>query len=217
MPTVAVKRSLERELKLDPGPEFALESLDGEAKETRVFTSVYHDSADRSLARLGITLRRRTENGRSAWQLKLPRDNGRLEIEAPGPPAAPPAEIAELLRAALLGRALESVAELRTQRSVLIVQGPKGSVAEVVVDAVDVMDGRGVSDSFSEVEIELLSGADAALRKLGKRIAKAGAAPGDGRPKVFRAMSLEDPREAPGRGERPFALLLGQMLRRQVD
>ena len=43
------------------------------------------------LARGGITLRRRVENGLSRWQLKLPRDEGRDELEAPGGPAGPQA------------------------------------------------------------------------------------------------------------------------------
>src|SRR6185437_5943501 len=95
------RRTLEQELKLEPSPEFALDALGGEPAETRVFTSVYHDSVDRSLARLGITLRRPTENGKSVWQLKLPRASGRLELEAAGGPGAPPAELALLLRAPL--------------------------------------------------------------------------------------------------------------------
>jgi CHAD domain-containing protein len=212
----SLKRTLEQELKLEPTPEFALEALGGEPAATRVFTSVYHDSADRSLARLGITLRRRTENGKSVWQLKLPRPSGRLELEASGGPAAPPAELASLLRAPLLDRELTPVAELRTRRSVVRLHGPDDALAEVVHDAVEVMEGRRVAERFAEVEVELVAGNGGSLQKLGKRVAEAGAEPSDGRPKVFRALGLAGTAEGLP-ADAPFASRLGAMLRRQVD
>ena len=215
MAGASLKRTLEQELKLEPSPEFALEALGGEPAETRVFTSVYHDTGDRSLARLGITLRRRTENGKSVWQLKLPRPSGRLELEARGGPT-PPAEIASLLRAPLLGRELTPVAELRTTRSVVILHGPDDALAEVVHDAVEVMEGRRVADRFAEVEVELVAGNGSSLRKLGKRVAKAGAEPSDGTPKVFRALGLTGTAEGLP-ADAPFAARLGEMLRTQVD
>ena len=79
-----MKGFLEREVKLDPGAAFALPELPGRPLESRVFTSTYYDTPPRSLARGGITLRRRVENGLSHWQLKLPREDGRDELEAPG-------------------------------------------------------------------------------------------------------------------------------------
>jgi hypothetical protein len=75
---------VERELKLEPPDGFELPPLDGEQLESRVFTSTYYDTPPRSLARAGITLRRRVENGYSRWQLKLPRGgNARAELDAP--------------------------------------------------------------------------------------------------------------------------------------
>ena len=94
-----MKGFLEREVKLDPGASFALPELPGRPLDARVFTSTYYDSPPRSLARGGITLRRRVENGLSRWQLKIPREHGRDELEAPGGPAGPPPELAELLKA----------------------------------------------------------------------------------------------------------------------
>src|SRR6476469_7681469 len=91
--------------------------LDGEPLEDRLFTSTYLDTPSRSLARAGITLRRRVENGLSSWQLKLPREEGRAEISAPGGPAGPPAALRQLLRAHLRHGDLERVATLRTRRS----------------------------------------------------------------------------------------------------
>jgi CHAD domain-containing protein len=217
VPSIALKRSPERELKLEPGPEFELGALDGEAHESRVFTSVYHDASDRSLGRLGITLLRRTENGRSVWRLQLPGEDGRLEIEADGPPAGPPPQIAGLLRAPLLGRKLEPVAVLHTRRRVVVIRGPADTVAEVGLDEVQVMDGRRVTGSFSELGIEVVAGGDDGLRKLGKRVAKAGAEPTNGQPKVLQKLLAVDSSVPPPGKDASFADHLGRMLRRQLD
>src|ERR1700704_4403907 len=108
---------MERELKLDSPADFVLPPLDGEPLEGRLFTSTYHDTPSRSLARVGITLRRRVENGLSSWQLKLPREDGRAEGSAPGGPSGPPAAMRRLLLAHLRHGDLEKVATLRTRRS----------------------------------------------------------------------------------------------------
>ena len=65
------------------------------------FTSVYFDVPGESLAAVGITLRRRTENGHGVWQLKLPADDSRLELEAEGAAGQPPEELLALLHAHL--------------------------------------------------------------------------------------------------------------------
>jgi inorganic triphosphatase YgiF len=80
--------SLEREVKLTADNEIPVEQLGGPRLETRFFTSTYHDTPELLLAKCGITLRRRLERGTNAWQLKLPVDGGRQEIEALGPHAA---------------------------------------------------------------------------------------------------------------------------------
>ena len=108
---------VERELKLESPADFVLPPLEGEPLEGRLFTSTYYDTPSRSLARAGITLRRRVENGLSSWQLKLPREDGRAEISAPGGPAGPPAEMRALLLAHLRHGELELVATLRTRRT----------------------------------------------------------------------------------------------------
>ena len=92
---------VERELKLELDEGFTFPELPGEPLESRLFTSTYHDTPDRSLAGAGITLRRRVENGLSRWQLKLPRGgNARAELEAPGGPVGPPAPLADAPRRA---------------------------------------------------------------------------------------------------------------------
>jgi hypothetical protein len=98
-----MKETLEREIKLSPREGFVLPELGGRRLPTRVFISTYHDTRDLRLARNGVTFRHRVEDGAGVWQLKLPRGAARLELEAPGAPARPPAELIALLSAYLRG------------------------------------------------------------------------------------------------------------------
>src|SRR5579885_2656152 len=125
----------EYERKLEAPEGFELPDLGGEPLEPRVFTSVYYDTPDCSLARAGITLRRRTERGRSLWQLKLPAEDSRLELEEPGGPAGPPPSMAKLLAAHLRHGDVAPVAELRTHRHGALV-ARNGTKAEVTIDDV---------------------------------------------------------------------------------
>jgi len=185
-----LRETHERELKLTVPAGFALPDLPGEPLGPKTLTSTYHDTADRALARAGITLRRRVENRRGLWQLKLPGEGERLELEVPGPPAGPPDELASLLTGILRGRALEPAAVLRTRRAGVRVQENGRAVADVTVDNVAVLDGRRVRERFVELEVEALDGGADSLPGLGRVLAAAGAVPGDGRPKAFRAMGF---------------------------
>jgi CHAD domain-containing protein len=178
---------LEREVKLAPSPQLSLSRLEGMPLETRQFSSVYYDTPDRLLARIGITLRRRIEHGGSLWQLKLPRSGGRLELEDPGGPAEPPERIARLLTAILRDRTLSPVAELRTVRRGVRMEAA-GSTADVVLDEVAVMDNLRVVSEFDELEIELVEGAPDGLGEIEVAVRRAGAGDGDDRPKVLRVL-----------------------------
>jgi CHAD domain-containing protein len=81
------------------------------ANGSRIFTATYHDTEDGRLARAGIVLRRRMENGKSVWEL----DVGDTSREADGGPASPPDELLRLLVAPLLGRPLVEIAKTRTR------------------------------------------------------------------------------------------------------
>ena len=202
-----MKGFLEREVKLDPGASFALPKLPGRPLEARVFTSTYYDSPPRSLARSGITLRRRVENGLSHWQLKIPRADGRDELEAPGGPAGPPPELAKLLKAHLRHGKLAPVATLRTHRSGVRVAEGERSLADVTFDAVDILDNGHAAGSFSELEVELVDGDDGDLDRLARRLRRAGARRTDGQPKLMRVLDLAaDPTPGP-------AAAVGEQLR----
>ena len=180
----------ERELKLSIPAGFSLPDLPGEPLEPRTLTSTYFDTPDRALARAGVTLRRRVENRRGVWQLKLPGKGERLELESPGGSTAPPANLADLLVGILRGRGLERAAVLRTRRRGIRAQVDGQAVADVTVDRFAVLDGRRVRESFVEVEVEALDGGADALPGLGRALEDAGATPTDGRPKAFRAMGF---------------------------
>jgi CHAD domain-containing protein len=189
-----VQQTLEREVKLEAPDGFALPDLGGNPLEPRVFTSVYHDTADRSLARAGITLRRRTERGRSVWQLKIPVNGARVELEEPGGPAGPPEPLRALLRAHERRAAVAPVAELRTRRHGALVNR-NGATAEVTIDEVSIMDSHRVDGRFVEVEIELKDGEPRVLVRIAKELEKAGARESNGMPKVFRVLDLTQPKK----------------------
>ena len=144
---MAERPDIEREVKLASKRPLDLDRLGGEPLEHRSFLSTYHDTPDRLLARCGITLRRRLEQGRNDWQLKLPSNGARREVEAPGAPSGPPAAITDLLPAFLHGGELVPLATLRTLRDGVLVRTETGS-AEVVVDDVAVLDSQRVYEDL---------------------------------------------------------------------
>ena len=181
-----MRETLEREIKLAPAEGFVLPELGGERLPTRTFISTYHDTQDLRLARHGVTFRHRVEDGAGLWQLKLPRGAARLELELPGTPARPPAEMVALLPAYLRGSDLVPVARLRTRR-----EGVRAQGAEIVDDSVAVLEGQRVARRFREVEVELLEGDERTLRRLEKQLRKAGAASTASlQPKLYRALDL---------------------------
>jgi CHAD domain-containing protein len=179
-----MRSTVERELKLVLGVAFDLADL-GDLLPPRVFQSTYHDTTDLRLARHSITLRRRTEDGTGLWQLKIPNGAARIELEEAGPADTPPAGLTDLLVVHLRGRQLTRVARMRTRRQIVLRDG-----AEIVEDAVSVYDGRRVVKRFRELEVELLDGDKRSLRRLERRLLKAGAEPADFTPKLYRALEF---------------------------
>jgi CHAD domain-containing protein len=211
--TDAPRTTLERERKLAVPPGFELPPLTGTPLEPRTFTSTYLDTPDRRLARVGITLRRRTERGTGAWQLKLPSGRDRLELESPGG-RTPPEALTSLLRGLLRDRELEPAAVLRTHRRGIRAHSGRVQVAEVVHDRVAIMDGRRIADRFEEVEIEAIDGDEPALNGLQATLVLAGAEPTDGTPKAFRVLAVP---ERPWAPLSPDAELVRGALERNAD
>jgi CHAD domain-containing protein len=194
----AVKATIERERKLTAAPGFRLpDDLPGEALPERELHSTYYDTPDHRLAAAAITLRHRLEDGAGAWQLKLPHDRDRLELEYDGTSRTVPAEVLELLTAQLRGRRPVPVARLRTRRSGVLVRNGDRALAEVVTDAVDVYEGRRIVRRFDEIEVELVDGDTADMRAIVRRLHRAGAVESDSRPKLFQALDLPAVRPPP--------------------
>ena len=183
-----MKAAAEREVKLRPGPGLRRVELDGRPIAARTLTSIYHDTDDLRLARAGITLRLRLSDDEAVWQLKLPRDAARAELEWPAPSRRVPREVKALLVAHHRGRPLVTVATLRTERSGVVVTDGGVDIAEVVDDRVDVLADDAVVDRFEEIEVELVGGDQDDLERLGRLLIEAGARASDAPPKVFRAL-----------------------------
>ena len=79
--------------------------------DSRHFTATYVDTEDGRLARAGVVLRRRMENGKNVWEVEI----GNATRAVDGGPAGPPEEILRLLTAPLLGRELVEIAKTRTR------------------------------------------------------------------------------------------------------
>jgi CHAD domain-containing protein len=195
-----MRRSVERELKLVPPEGFSLPPL-GSELPPRTFVSSYQDTEDLRLARRGVTLRHRLEDGAGLWQLKLPHGAARIELERPGPPARPPEELVALLVAYVRGSKLQRVARLRTRRLTVRVEG-----AEIVDDSVAVLDGQRIVSRFRELEIELTGGDENTLARLEAELLAAGAERGPSTPKLHRALELVVP-TATEPGTEPVDLL----------
>jgi CHAD domain-containing protein len=198
------RHHLEQEIKLDVGPGFTLPDLAGERLPQREFTSTYHDTSDHRLLQLGITLRCRTEADRSLWQLKLPREPARIELEIEQVALSPPPDFLDLLVGVLRGRSLTAVAELQTARNGIRVK-IEGTVADVVRDVVSVARDGLADGRLDEVEIEVVEGSTKDLASVIRELRRAGAADSSAQPKLARALGLAVVRPAPEPGAPPLA------------
>ena len=183
----------ERELKLTVAPEFRLPRLPGVSLPRKLVISTYYDTTAYDLAHARITLRHRIERGKKAWQLKIPLGDDRQEIEVAGTQANPPDSLRQLLMLHLGHRKLVPVVTLRVWRTGVLVRDRRRPLAEVVLDNVTVVKDGCMIQRFRELEIEQRQGDEASRRALERQMREAGASDHDGRPKLFRALSLPAP------------------------
>ncbi|WP_204072847.1 CYTH and CHAD domain-containing protein [Planotetraspora phitsanulokensis] len=193
--------TIEIEDKFDVPSEFGLPDLSDVKGCTEVsqplshrLVALYFDTPDLRLAARGITLRRRRGGDDEGWHLKLPKaKRARQEITFPLTRSAKtvPPELAELVLAYTRGAALAPVAQLETRRGVTRLLGPEGQ--ELVEVADDRVKGTVFGDEprvvrWREVEAELKDGDRDVLRRVGKRLRKAGATPADASSKLARLL-----------------------------
>jgi CHAD domain-containing protein len=189
----------EREAKLAAPPGFEIPELGGpdddfqaEPRPDRRLQTTYYDTSDLRLARWGASLRYRPGEG---WTVKLPGgQNGALLVRAEhvfsGDGRKPPAEAVALVRAFVRTGRLAPAARMRTVRRPVELRDPAGSrLAEVVVDDVQLLDGRRITGRFRELEVELDEAADIGLLdQVVDRLLEAGAQAGEPTPKYLRAL-----------------------------
>jgi len=194
-----VQSMVEREIKLSVDNHFRLPKLTGITLPRRLLTSTYYDTSQYDLAHAGITLRHRVERGKQAWQLKLPLMKDRQEIELVDRQSIPPTTFRDLLFLPLGQRQLLPVATLRVWRAGIRVRIDHAPVADITLDQVSVMKDGAVLQRFRELEIEQVNGKKSTLPDLERQLRQAGAEDHDGRPKLFRALSLvtSDPEPLP--------------------
>ena len=189
----AIKETTEREIKLRMPPGLRLPEFPGLFLPRRVFTSTYYDTKTYALGRLGFTLRRRIEQNKTKWQLKLPQTSARLELEIAGNPGKLPSDFQDLLFALLREEDAVPIAKLRTERHGFQVHQNGRALADITQDSVALLDGRQIKRRFFETEIELIDGVKSDLLQIKNAMIKAGAFEGDPRPKVFQALDLDLP------------------------
>jgi CHAD domain-containing protein len=188
-----VSSTIEREIKLSVDADFRLPPRLGTPLPRKLLISTYYDTVSHDLAHARITLRHRIEQGKKAWQLKLPLCGDRQEVEVVDPTGRPPAAFLDLLVLHLGQRKPAPVATLRVWRTGVQVRRGRRPVAEIALDHVSVVKNGLVIQKFRELEIELLVADDRVARDLEDRLRSAGARNHDGRPKLFRALSLSAP------------------------
>ncbi|MEU4199349.1 CHAD domain-containing protein [Streptomyces sp. NPDC039022] len=216
-------REIERKYEADDSTE--LPDLTGVAgvaavadQGTVVLLATYYDTPDQRLAADGVTLRRRTGGGDAGWHLKLPVAPGvRDEVRMPLADRVPP-ELAALVRSRVRGARLAPVAQLRTRRTLRVLESERGEpLAEVAVDEVVAhrVDGAGpdqgqghdhdqdqdhgqesagsrvtVGVRWREIEVELVGDATPALLDAVEEVfAAAGVRPASSASKLARALA----------------------------
>ncbi|WP_107656942.1 CYTH and CHAD domain-containing protein [Nocardia suismassiliense] len=180
-----MKDELERESKWDVDPACTLPTLDDLVPGSRVettqveLTSTYFDTTDHDLLAQNVTLRRRTGADESGWQLKVPQEDGRVELTAALSDDLP-RELADLVTGVALGKELDPVTTIRTLRTRHRVFGADGElVVEVDDDTVHTTPAEQDADplDWREIEIELGPQTDTAPTVLVDRLVDAGARP----------------------------------------
>lgn len=191
-------RDRKRPTRLAVPPEFRVPPLtdtggdvfEGPASATRTLTT-YWDTEDLRLLRAGASLHH-TDSG---WRLVLPAVGKRADdtpaAQRPeGGPDSPPAEAIELVTALTRGADLVAIATLRTtQRRVPISAADGTTVASVVDEEVEVVEGESATTRARELAIEWNAAAARQQRTaLVARLRSAGAEPVDPVPVIVRVL-----------------------------
>jgi triphosphatase len=140
--------------------------------DTRELISVYFDTADRALQKVGATLRVRESKGRRVQTLKRGEGLTREEYEEDVDSDVPDPEFGPLKQLLNGGRhELKPAFNVRVTRRQRLVRY-NGSEIELALDEGEVRGGRAAS-AISEVELELKAGQPSALFELARDLSQA--------------------------------------------
>ncbi|HEV7812791.1 MAG TPA: CYTH domain-containing protein [Leifsonia sp.] len=167
---------------------------------TDELVALYVDTADLALARQKVAVRIRRGGHDEGWHVKLPGDEGRIELHWPlGDGDEPPADLLETLRDRVGDAPLQPIARVTNRRITTILQDAAGfAIAELCDDHVDSENLRtGDTRSWREWEVELLGGAPdtreartALLDEIERRLLDAGAEVSASSSKLARTLGL---------------------------
>ena len=184
-------------------------------------SATYYDTADLSLTRHKVTLRRRTGGDDEGWHLKLPSHAGRVELHAPLGDEVP-ADLVVAVAGLVRRRPLQPIARVDNNRRVVLLRTTDGTaVVEFCDDRVTTqsfIDG-GSADGWREWEAELvdptLPGAQDHLAIVATAFMDAGAVTSSSSSKLARAVG--DLSEPDHTGESVVRDALMQDLRQLLD
>lgn len=205
----------------------ALAPLVADVPVQHQLSATYYDTADLSLTRHKVTLRRRTGGDDEGWHLKLPARGGRVELQAPLGDGDPrddvvPPEFLSAVAGVVRRRPLEPVARIDNRRQVLTLRDPDGAaVIEFCDDHVSTesfVDG-GSTSGWREWETELVDpgrpDAHDLLETVATACAAAGAAASSSSSKLARTIGPLP--EAHERGVSPVRDALARDLHQLLD
>lgn len=211
---MTISETVEIESKFEVANETPLPSAESlaplvaDAPVIHRLSATYFDTADLSLTRHKVTLRRRTGGDDAGWHLKLTTDAGRLELQAPlGDPGVVPQEFIAAVAGLVRGRPLTPAARVDNERHLHLLRDDTGTpvvefcddhvstesfVEPYVGSAVGSPSGSAAGGDWREWEAELvdpsLPDSEAYLKMVATACVEAGAAPSSSSSKLARTL-----------------------------
>ena len=131
---MTISETLEVEIKFEVGADASIPSaaalapLRADEPVVHHLSATYYDTADLSLTRHKVTLRRRTGGDDAGWHLKLPSQAGRVELQAPlGNADEVPSDLIDAVAGLVRRRPLTPVARVDNERHVVVLREPDGT------------------------------------------------------------------------------------------
>jgi CHAD domain-containing protein len=209
------------DFELDPGLTAAGATLGRPVGHELV--AVYYDTADLRLAADRVALRRRTGGSDAGWHVKRYRGaDDRDEVQLPlGRGAAVPAAVAAEVRAVSRGATLRPMVRMTTRRTEWPLTAPDGTVLALIADddvTTDLIADPAAGQHWRELEVELVEGDRDLLRRVDKKLRKAGATRSADPAKIARALDGRWPDADPVAGPPgSAAAVVGDYVRAQRD